>query len=86
MAKDYNIACHPERSEGPWFPGAAEMQVPQARTRIPRSARDDTERKTETCGWHFARRLHSNCRFPIDMALTQEALMLLPLAQHEIYS
>jgi len=41
MEKDYNMSCHPERSKGPWFLHAAATRMVQARTMIPRFARDD---------------------------------------------
>src|SRR5216683_766589 len=36
-----NGSCHPERSEGPWCSLAAATALAQARTKVPRFARDD---------------------------------------------
>ena len=93
MRKDYNMNRHPEGSEGSWCRPAAATLVGQARTKIPRVARDDKiarddkrarddnlcKRKTGSLQSEMMPEAHSNCRFPNRMTLTQGAFMLLTL-------
>jgi len=75
------MACHPERSEGPWFLlAAATRMASQAETKVPRFARDDTDTETKNGEPEVGRCKEariSNPRFPNRMTLTQEAIMLL---------
>jgi hypothetical protein len=51
------LPCHSERSEGSWCLLAAEIIMVQARTKIPRFARDDNLQEMQHRRWPLAKLL-----------------------------